>query len=61
MVAAGAYDPLLLHPSLYPLRWPDLPLVPFAAVLVGLLPAVAAPAPPRQVVRTPPLREKVAA
>ena len=61
MVGAGSYDPLLLHPSLYPLRWPDLPLLPLGAVLLGLLPAVAAPSPVRPVVRPPAVREKVAA
>jgi energy-coupling factor transport system permease protein len=45
MLAAGGYDPLLLHPSLDPLRWPDLPLVPLLAVLVGVLPAWLAPRP----------------
>jgi energy-coupling factor transport system permease protein len=47
MVVAGSYDPLLLHPSLYPLSWPQLPLVPLAAVLVGVLPAWIAPQPQR--------------
>jgi energy-coupling factor transport system permease protein len=45
MVVAGSYDPLLLHPSLYPLTWPDLPLVPLTAVLIGILPAWLAPRP----------------
>jgi energy-coupling factor transport system permease protein len=61
MLVAGSYDPLLLHPSLYPLRWPELPLVPLGAVLLGLLPAVAAPPPVRPVVRPPAVRERVAA
>lgn len=61
MVLAGSYDPLQLHPSLYPLRWPDLPLVPLAAILLGLLPAVAAPEPLRAAPRPPAVREKVAA
>ncbi|MCU1674764.1 MAG: energy-coupling factor transporter transrane protein EcfT [Frankiales bacterium] len=51
VLLAGAYDPLLLHPSLYPLRWPDLPALPLVAVLLGLLPAVAAPQPVRARVR----------
>jgi energy-coupling factor transport system permease protein len=45
MLAAGSYDPLLLHPSLDPLRWPDLPVVPLLAVLLGALPAWVAPRP----------------
>jgi len=60
MVAAGTVDPLLLHPSLYPLRWPDLPLLPFAAILLGALPAFVAPLPVRAV-RPAAVREKVAA
>lgn len=54
MVAVGRYDPLLLHPSLAPLSWPDLPLIPLGAILVGLLPAVVAPRPQRFVPRTRP-------
>ncbi len=50
VVGASSVDPLLLHPSLYPLRWPDLPLLPFLAVLVGLVPAVSAPPPVRAAV-----------
>jgi energy-coupling factor transport system permease protein len=45
MVAASSYDPLLLHPSLDPLQWPDLPFVPLVAVLIGVLPAWLAPRP----------------
>lgn len=45
MVATSSYDPLLLHPSLDPLAWPDLPLVPLFAVLLGVLPAWLAPRP----------------
>lgn len=60
MVGAGSYDPLLLHPSLYPLRWPDLPLLPFAVVLLGLLPAFVAPLPPRARAAVPRVRERVA-
>jgi energy-coupling factor transport system permease protein len=47
MVAASTYDPLLLHPSLDPLRWPDLPVLPLLAVLIGVLPAWLAPRPER--------------
>jgi energy-coupling factor transport system permease protein len=53
MVAAGSYDPLLLHPSLYPLVWPDLPLVPLLAILVGILPAWLAPVPMRSAAAHP--------
>ncbi len=60
MVLASSYDPLLLHPSLYPLRWPDLPLVPFGAVLLGLVPAFVAPLPVRARAKTTAVRERVA-
>ena len=43
MVAVSTVDPTALHPSLQPLRWPELPLAPAAAVLLGLLPAWIAP------------------
>lgn len=36
-----------LNPSLYPLRWPPLPVVPTLAILLGALPAPIAP-PPEQ-------------
>jgi energy-coupling factor transport system permease protein len=55
MVAASSYDPLLLHPSLDPLRWPDLPMVPLFAVLLGVLPAWLAPRPALPVVRAQPI------
>jgi energy-coupling factor transport system permease protein len=45
LVRAGAADPGALHPSTVPVTAPRLPLLPAAAVLVGLVPAVAAPAP----------------
>lgn len=51
MVLVGSYDPLLLHPSLAPLSWPDLPLLPLLLVLLGLLPGVVAPRPRRHVTR----------
>jgi hypothetical protein len=43
VLAVGAADPTALHPSLQPLAWPALPLVPAAAVLLGALPAWLAP------------------
>ncbi|MER5495179.1 CbiQ family ECF transporter T component [Streptomyces sp. NPDC002454] len=36
-----------LHPGVVPLTAPELPLWPAAAILLGLLPALVAPAPPR--------------
>ncbi|HEX2177060.1 MAG TPA: energy-coupling factor transporter transmembrane component T [Nocardioidaceae bacterium] len=64
LFVTGALDPGVLHlPG--PLVVPPVPWLPVLAVLVGLLPAVAAPAPPRSVrpsVRSPqPDKEEVAA
>lgn len=53
MTLVSGYDPALLHPSLAPLTWPDLPLLPLAAVLLGLLPAVVVPSPRPRVVAVP--------
>lgn len=55
MLVVSGYDPSLLHPSLSPLTWPELPVLPLAAVLVGLLPAAVVPSPhPRVVALAPP-------
>lgn len=61
MLAVGSYDPLLLHPSLYPLTWPDLPVLPLAAVLIGVLPAWLAPRPERAGARLAPRPQAVTA
>ena len=45
MFLAGASDPAALHPGVVPLVAPTLPLLPAAAVLLGLLPAFLAPTP----------------
>ncbi|MEU6098085.1 CbiQ family ECF transporter T component [Streptomyces sp. NPDC047079] len=42
---AVAADPAALHPGVVPLTAPTLPLLPAAAVLLGLLPAFVTPAP----------------
>ncbi|WP_432588457.1 energy-coupling factor transporter transmembrane component T [Streptomyces sp. HD1123-B1] len=47
MVWAASYAPQALQPPAVPLTAPTLPLWPAAGVLLGLLPAFAAPAPPR--------------
>ncbi|WP_189129486.1 energy-coupling factor transporter transmembrane component T [Wenjunlia tyrosinilytica] len=46
-VAALMFHADGLHPSTVPLAAPALPLLPAASVLIGLLPAFIAPAPPR--------------
>ena len=40
------YNLAALNPSLYPLQWPSLPLVPALAILIAVLAAVVAPPPP---------------
>lgn len=51
LLAADA-DPLLLYPRVSPPTWPDLPLVPAAGILLGVLPAFVAPVPPPEVPAT---------
>jgi energy-coupling factor transport system permease protein len=43
------YNPAAVNPSLYPLQWPSLPLVPAVAILAAALAAVVAPPPPAAV------------
>jgi energy-coupling factor transport system permease protein len=42
----GLVDPSSLHPSVIPLAWPPLAIVPSIGLLVAALPAVLAPIPP---------------
>jgi energy-coupling factor transport system permease protein len=44
--ASAAIDPANLYPSLYPLAWPEVALLPVAGLLVAALPAWLAPPPP---------------
>ncbi|WP_445954647.1 energy-coupling factor transporter transmembrane component T [Streptomyces sp. LNU-CPARS28] len=46
MIAASSSAAAALHPGVVPLVAPTLPLLPAAAVLIGLLPAFVAPVPP---------------
>jgi energy-coupling factor transport system permease protein len=39
------YNPAVLNPSLYPLQWPSLPLIPAVAILASALAALVAPPP----------------
>ncbi|AWK08331.1 cobalt ABC transporter permease [Streptomyces spongiicola] len=48
MIRAETYAPGALHPGVVPLTVPALPLWPAVAVLLGLLPAFAAPVPPKE-------------
>ncbi len=43
LVGASVVDPADLYPSLQPLRWPSLPILPAVAILAGVLPAWLAP------------------
>jgi energy-coupling factor transport system permease protein len=45
----AGYNPAAVNPSLYPLQWPSLPLVPTLAILAAALAAVVAPPPPAMV------------
>jgi energy-coupling factor transport system permease protein len=45
-VVGGLLDPAALHPSVSPLAWPALAVVPTVGVLLATLPAVLAPLPP---------------
>lgn len=45
-VVGGLLDPAALHPSMSPLQWPALAVVPTVGVLLATLPAVLAPLPP---------------
>ncbi|MER5181357.1 energy-coupling factor transporter transmembrane protein EcfT [Streptomyces sp. NPDC002896] len=45
LIVSASYDPAALRPGVVPLSAPTLPLLPAAAVLLGLLPALVAPAP----------------
>ncbi|MEV5983887.1 energy-coupling factor transporter transmembrane component T [Streptomyces sp. NPDC052051] len=49
LIACAAYDPTALRPGVVPLTAPTLPLLPAAAVLLGLLPAFVTPAPEESV------------
>jgi energy-coupling factor transport system permease protein len=46
MIVTGAHNASALNPSIFPLAWPTLPVVPAAAILCALLPAVLTPPPP---------------
>jgi energy-coupling factor transport system permease protein len=43
VISVSIVDPTALFPSLVPLQWPQLPVVPALAILVGALPAWVAP------------------
>jgi energy-coupling factor transport system permease protein len=47
LLATTHVDPADLNPSLQPLTWPQLPVVPALGILIGLLPAWLAPPVPR--------------
>ncbi|HEX2902026.1 MAG TPA: CbiQ family ECF transporter T component [Jatrophihabitans sp.] len=46
LLLSASFDPSSLNPSLYPLRWPGLPVLPTVAILLAVLAGVAAPPPP---------------
>jgi energy-coupling factor transport system permease protein len=48
MIVAGSHDAGGLNPSIYPPAWPTLPVLPAAAILLAVLPAVLTPPPPSE-------------
>lgn len=61
MYMAGSVDPANLNPSLQPLQWPPLAVLPVVAILIGVLPAWIAPPvhlPARRSPPAPKLAEK---
>ncbi len=48
LLAGAGYRADALNPSLEPLSWPSLPLVPTVGILLGLVAALASPPPPVQ-------------
>jgi energy-coupling factor transport system permease protein len=46
MLVAGSQNASALNPSIFPLVWPTLPLLPVVGILVALLPAMLTPPPP---------------
>ncbi|MFI1455865.1 CbiQ family ECF transporter T component [Streptomyces roseus] len=48
LIRAGTVDPAALQPGVVPLVAPTLPLWPAAAILIGLVPALVAPVPPKE-------------
>jgi energy-coupling factor transport system permease protein len=46
MLVAGSQNVSALNPSLFPLQWPTLPVLPVIGILGALLPAVLTPPPP---------------
>ena len=46
LIAVGTHNASALNPSVYPLAWPTLPIVPTIAILCALLPAALTPPPP---------------
>jgi energy-coupling factor transport system permease protein len=54
MIVTNNIDPGALAPSVYPLAWPTLPLLPVVGLALAALPAFVTPVPPRtMVVATP--------
>jgi energy-coupling factor transport system permease protein len=39
-------EPTIAHPSVYPISWPQITLLPLLGILVAALPAVLTPPPP---------------
>ena len=54
MIVANNLNPGALAPSVYPLAWPTLPLLPVVGLAIAALPAFLTPVPPRTTLVVPP-------
>jgi len=67
LIAAGVHDASALNPSLFPLAWPTLPVIPALGILCALAPVALTPPPPldarppSRAVRATPVRQAVGA
>jgi energy-coupling factor transport system permease protein len=60
LYASAGYNADALNPSLYPLSWPELPVLPALAILIAGVAAVAAP-PPAALTRYQPIEKTLVA
>jgi energy-coupling factor transport system permease protein len=67
VIAVGIHDASALNPSLFPLAWPTLPIVPAVGILCALAPVALTPPPPldarppNRATRAAPVRQPVGA
>jgi energy-coupling factor transport system permease protein len=67
VIAVGIHDASALNPSLFPLAWPTLPIVPAVGIMCALAPVALTPPPPldarppSRATRAAPVRQPVGA